>query len=240
MKKFRSLIALLLAAVMLLCFAGCSAKEIFPNAEPVAEETDNDKAVGTWVCAMDMTEMMNNELTAQFAQMGFNDLELPEEKLNVYIAFDFEDDKTFVLYVDEDKTIDSMKVYIDSMMDSLVEWMYAMFEDMGITREQADAAIQSQYGMGIEEYLDSQMAAAMDPEVLAEGFADIENLEGCYNFDDGKLYIADTEEELAETEEYATYTLDGDTLTIDEGNTNDAFAEFASLGIKLPLVFERD
>lgn len=183
--------------------------------------------------------MINNELTSQFSQMGFDDIETPEEKLFVYIAFDFEDDKSCVLYIDEDKTVESMKVYIDGMMDSLVEWMYNMFEDMGITREQADAAIQSQYGMGIEEYLDAEMAAALDPEVLSEQFAEVENYEGFYNFKDGKLYLADTEEELANELSYVEYTLEGNTLTIAEG-TDDSFAELADLGIKLPLIFEKN
>ena len=100
-------------------------------------------------------------------------------------------------------------------------------------------AIQSQYGMGIEEYLDAEMAAALDPEVLSEQFAEVENYEGFYNFKDGRLYLADTEEELANELSYVEYTLEGNTLTIAEG-TDDSFAELADLGIKLPLIFEKN
>ncbi len=241
MKKFRSILAVLLAAAMIICFSGCAAKEIVENLGGNVED-DNAKAVGEWTCSVDVTELMEKELEGALAQLSSvgGELKLPDTKINVYVVFDFAEDKSFVFYVDEDATIESVKGYVEDVMESMVEWMYGVFADQGIDRETADAAFTTTYGMGISDYLKSLMEQEMDAETMAEAFSQIENVEGFYKFEDGKLYIAETEEGLAECEEYLGYTIEGDVLTINEGNAGDAFGAFEEMGMELPLVFERN
>ncbi len=224
MKKF---LALALAVVMLLCFAGCAKDRVAPVAV-----SDAEKIVGSWTCEVDLTEYMN----ANMGDIGLEGFEMDAVPLYIYLNFDFDKDGTCALYLDEDKTIDSMTKYIDALMDSLVEYMYDMMEDEGMSREEVDQL----FGMSLSEYFDQQMAEQLTPEILAESFEDVENAEGFYKLDNGKLYVADTEEELKETEDYVTYSFDGNTLKLDAGSDEDVFEDFEELGIELPLVFEKN
>ncbi len=234
MKMFKSILAVLLAAA-LVCFAGCTPKDLYGG----AVDTDADKIVGTWNTAVDISEMINDEMNTTFSSMGYDGIEMPETALYVSMSIDFDEDGTCVLYLEEDETIESMKVYIEDLMDGLVEWMYVLFEGMGMSRESADESFESLYNMSIKEYMDQEMAKELNPETLAESFADIENVEGFYKIEKGKLYIESTEEELESSEEYVACTITDTTMTIEEGNTPGVLAAFEELGMEGPITFNK-
>lgn len=230
MKQLKSVMAILLAVAMLLCFAGC--KE-----ETAAGTTKAETIVGSWTCAMDISEYMNEYM----GDAGLDGFEMDETPLCIYMAFDFEDDGSCVLYLDEDATLESMQTYIDNMLVSLLDYMYEMYEDeLDMTREEIDEYFKDYAGMTLEEYFNDAMAESLTPEVLTDSLSGFENQEGYYKLDGEKLYIADTEEELAECEDYVTCKISGDKMTIDVGTDEDEFADFEEMGIELPLVFEKN
>ncbi len=231
MKKIKSVLAVLLAAAMLFCFAGC-AKDA-----TIAGVSDSQRIVGSWTCEIDLTDYMNENI----GDLGLDGFEMPTDPIYIYINFDFEDDKTCALYLEEEKTLESMQDYIDSIMDAMVEYMYDSLEkESGMSREEADKYFNDYMGMSLKEYFDTAMEEYLSPEVLAESFDDIDVNEGYYKVEGGKLYMADTEEELEDCEEYVTYEFEGDNLKIDVGSSESDFESFEEMGIELPLVFEKN
>lgn len=229
MKKF---LALALAIVMLLCFAGCQ-----KDGGSSAAASDAEKIVGSWTCTLDFSNYMEEYL----GEADIEGLDLSGISFCIYMNFDFEADGTCTLYVDEDKTIESITKYIDSLTDPLVEYIYVTYEnELGYSRDEIDELIETYYGMTVKEMVEEEMANSVNPETLSEPFEDIETSEGYYKLDNGKLYIADTEEELEETEDYVTYSFEGDTLKLDAGSDEDIFEGFEAYGIELPLVFEKN
>lgn len=223
MKRIKSILAVLLAVVMVLCIAGC-------------EKAATTTIVGSWVCEMDITDYMNKYM----AEAGFEGIDLGNTPLCIYLVFDFEDDGSCVLYADEDATVESMKVYIDDMLDAFLEYTYELYEDeYDMSKSEIDDYFVENAGMTLEEYFDETMAEYVTPEALAESVSGFDSQEGYYRLDGNKLYISDTEDELADEEEYVTCELSNGKMTIDAGSDEDVFEEFEEMGVELPLVFKK-
>ncbi len=227
MKNIKSILAVILAVVMLFCIAGC---------EKAAGTDKAETIVGSWVCEMDITEYMNDYM----GDAGFDGIDFGNTPLCVYLVFDFEDDGTCVLYADEDATIESMKVYVEDLLDAFLEYAYELYEEeYDMSRSEVDDYFEENAGVTLEEYFDEAMAEYITPEALAESVSGFETQEGYYRLDGNKLYIADTEDELADEEEYVLCELSKGKMTINAGSDEDIFEEFEEMGIELPLVFKK-
>ncbi len=231
MKKFRSILALVLATAMLFCFLGCG-KDIEENS--ASDSADKEKIVGLWTCKMNFSEYMADytEVIEGFDMSGV--------ELYFYLDFEFEADGSCTLCLDKEKTIDSIMVYVDAMVAEIIECMYQAMENEGMSREQVDDLYETSCGMTPAEYFYNGIHAQITPEILVESFEEVEPTEGFYKFKDGRLYIADTEEELKNAEEYVTYSFEGESLKIDRGNNDSLFKAFEDYDIELPLIFEKN
>ena len=89
-------------------------------------------------------------------------------------------------------------------VDIVIRTFYMQYEMMGLDENAAQAAIQSEYGMTIEELAQTSVDA-----LGAEGYSESASM--VYYVENGFLYMAVSwDEEMSET----TMTLDGDTLTL--------------------------
>ena len=133
------------------------------------------------------------------------------EELDLNLLMDLRNDGALVISAE----VADEEAFIQTMIDAYVEIMYAEFESSGMTREDADAAMISAYGMDVRGYLEENLGSLNFNELLASMYAEM-NLGGVYFMEDGKLYIGDNwKGSMTET----AYTLDGDTLIIEDLNT---------------------
>lgn len=222
----KKLTALLLALVMALSLVACGTKE------------KTVSLAGTWQYAMDMTELMNEEMSTA--------LELDASELtgsfSVYLAFTATDEGTYTMGIDMDATGDSLNSYMQTLIPVITEMTYAAAEAEGMSREDFDDAISSSIGMTTEEYIAGVLGAfdmsALMTTLLGDSDASVSS--GWYKAVDGRLYLADTEEELDSVGSIG-FTLEGDTLTWtdDDGAiTSELTAEEQAL-LQFPMTWSK-
>lgn len=156
--------------------------------------TDSTKDLqGKWVLELEMTGEM----------MGLEDFPTGAT-INMVMLFG-NDGNT-------DVSIEVTDAFMDALTQYTVDMMYAEFAAQGMDAETADAAFAEAYGMTIEEYVAGEMDADTMNEVYASLFA-AADLGGVYYIADGLLY---TGSDWDDTMEATDYTLDGDTLVIQQ------------------------
>lgn len=195
-------IAFLLAAVMLTgLLAGCGG---------------DDALVGTWEMSMEMTDQMNQ----QFAAAGLGDY-VKLDSFAMVVRFTFKDDGTYSCAADEDslvKTLDALKTTIRDGLIAYAEDMIAAEGLEDVTVDDVFAAA----GTTLDEMMEQMF---MEDEIKAA--AAEQTAEGKYKTKDGKLYLSDALDHVPDETMYQTYTIEGDTLTIEEsvgGDGSDAGA----------------
>lgn len=139
--------------------------------------------LGTWKMECDFSEavMSSADLGEDFA-----DFEAP---LVINIMFDFNEDGTYRLYVDEDSFRESFNGWVDALLAYTADVMYDMFEDMGLSRSEADEMIEEVYGMTLEEYI-KEMAIE---EGMVEEMLESMDMRGVYRTEDDRLYMGEEE-----------------------------------------------
>lgn len=147
---------------------------------------------GTWVSEANMTaEMMG-------LPMGF------PNGVDCVLTIEFSNDGRMNLKMalkDED-------TFMKDMREFTMEYTYLTLEQQGISREDADAAIQQNYGMTMEEYV-TESLKDFDPKDIFEDFEEA----GVYFVKDNRIYSA-TSWNDAEFDDDA-FTLTNGILTID-------------------------
>ena len=103
----KKIIALLLALVMALSLAACGSKD------------DSKQLVGTWQCALDLTEKMDEEMAANLGTEYTS-----EAPVSLYLTTVFNEDGTFSMSPDLDATTESLNAYIQALKPALVELLY--------------------------------------------------------------------------------------------------------------------
>lgn len=121
-----------------------------------------------------------------------------------FITYTFTNDGKMIMDItfDEESYLHVVELYT-------IELMYATLTGKGMTRDQADAAMMAQYGMGVVDYVKAEVAK-MDVDDYAQ------KLEWVYYVDGDSIYAAaDWDDEMSPE----TYTLEGDKLTISDSTT---------------------
>ena len=121
----KKITALLLALVMALSLAACGSKD------------DSKQLVGTWQCALDLTEKMDEEMAANLGTEYTS-----EVPVSLYLTTVFNEDGTFSMSPDLDATTESLNAYIQALKPALVELLYKEAEDRGMTRDEVAAELQ--------------------------------------------------------------------------------------------------
>ena len=217
MRYCKKIASILLVLILALGLWACG-KEPEPESE----------LYGCWTYRFDLAGLIDQEMESQLGES------LPvDAELVLPMIFTFNQDKTFSLELDGAEMKVSFGVYKDALKTSVVEYMYKQAEDMDMTREDFDAAFQDAYGSTVEEYCGELLESLLDDSMI-DDLASEES--GVYRVKDGKLFVAETEEDLDE-ETYLSYTVDGDNLTI--ASVSGGALELDSLGMGFPMTFEK-
>ena len=189
-------IAVLLALVMALSLTACSKNE-------------TKKLVGTWQYAMELTEVMNEEMAESYELDSLGDT----AEFCVYMTFTVAEDGAYTLGVDMDATGESLTGYYQALTPVLTELVYAAGEEQGMSREQYDAALEAM-GMTMEEYISTIFSAVDMGDLLTLMLGSDAGTEssGWCKAVDGQLYMAETAGEL-DAAGHVAYTLDGGTMS---------------------------
>lgn len=168
-------IAVMLIVVLLSACAGKADQQ--PAAQPAAEPV-----VGTWTTQIDMTDTVNQML---LAQTGANTV---STGFSVVIELELRQDGTFELDIDRQQ--------LDAQLDLLGNVLWQMVVEQataqsGITSQEAVAALQAQ-GKSKEVLMQQLDLISMFENSLVRS--------GIWKQENGKIYMAPTEEELAESE----------------------------------------
>ena len=209
MKKF---LALLLAVMMVMTLAACGAD---------ADKELTEKIQGSWTLELTMTgDMMGvSEFTGEIA--------LP-------ITITFDADGIMTMHMTEENKAVFAESLETEMYAFMTDMMYSQFEDMGMSREEADAAVQEYYGQTMEELIDELMAelmAELDADELA---AEMES-SSAYIIKNGKLYTGDSTDDL-DVMECNEIELSGNTLKLLSSNAADTWED---LNLTFPITLTR-
>lgn len=216
MKKLTKLTVLLLALVMVLSLCACGGKD------------DAGKAlIGTWALDCDLADAMADELGSDYA-----DFNAP---LKMTILFDFNEDGTYRMYIEESSFTDSFNSWVDAFIDYSEESVYVMFEeDFGMSREETDAAILEGYGMTMREYMYETMGSQLDAGDLV---SEMES-KGTYETKGNKLYLAEGSDKIDESY-YDVFTVDGNKLTLELPDGVDKSQAEIVPGLSYPLNLQK-
>ena len=181
MKRISKIVTMLLACIMLFSLVGCG-------------KSDTGKALyGTWSMDVDLSQELNRQMGDDFA--GF------DGKLVITMKFDFNEDGSFKMYVDSDALKESFATFS-------LDVMYAQFEDMGLSREEADELVQSQYNCTMEEYIRDTMESSVNVDAMAAEM----KMEGIWEAKGDKLYMSEDDE--IDVNRFDIFSVSGDTLTL--------------------------
>ncbi len=210
MKKF---LALVLSAVLLVSvLAACGGKEA----------ASGDSLEGTWRTEIDMAEMINEQMAAS----GMGEF-VNISDFSITMVMDIKGDGTYAMTVDKDALAGSMEGVKEDMKNGVTAYMENMLKEQGLDMSVEDAMAAS--GTSLDDMVDQ----AFSEEAMDEMTAGL-HIEGQYKAEDGKFYTSGSVDE-APSDNYESYTLDGDTLTLDAGSS-EVPSEMEAF---LPLVFTR-
>lgn len=187
-------IALLLSFVLVLSLALCACGE---KKEPTV--------VGTWRADINLAEAFNEEMAAS----GMGDY-INIESFNLPLVMEFKEDGTGSMSVDQAAMTETVDKLAADLTTGLEAYFTEYFSSMGLEVDLDEALAAS--GMSMDDLV-NEMKAEFAGE---EAFAEFTN-EFKYKAEDGKLYMSDDLDSEVPTDEYNTYTLDGDTMTLDVG-----------------------
>lgn len=191
MKKY---IALLLCLVMVLSLCACGAKE---------------NLVGTWKANINMAEAFNAEIAASGDEAMAEAMKL--ESFDLPLILELREDGTCKLSVDNDAMAASVEKLAEALTNGMKSYFVTMLEEQGLEVEDPDEFLAA---MGLDL---NTLVEEMKNELLSEDTFGEFTTECKYKAEDGKLYMSDDLESEIPTDEYNTYTLEGDTLTLDVG-----------------------
>lgn len=210
-------IALLLSFVLVLSLALCAC----------GGGEKKETLVGTWNASIDIAEVYNAEIAASGDETMAEYLSV--DSFAIPLVMTFNEDGTYSLTVDKEGMDATMNGLIEDMKVGLEKYFNDYFSSMGLEIDVNEALAAS--GMSLDSLVEE-----MKGEIMTEDmYADMESA-GQYKAEDGKLYLTEDVEVEPVGGVYNTYTIEGDTLTIDAG-TEELEGEMAEL--LFPLVLKR-
>ena len=195
--------------------------------EITAEMYVDGTVLGTWRMECDFSEAITAEMGPEF-----DDFDAP---FIVNIMFGFYEDGTFKMYVDEESFRESFNDWLDELLAYATNIMYDMFEDMGLSKKDADELVQELYGMTMEEYLKESMMSELDVEKMIEETLENAETNGIFSVEEDRLYIG--EEEINENQ-YDLFHFEEDKLIIEQ--VDGAEGEEFLPGISYPFELIRE
>ena len=209
MKKFLCVVLTLVLLVSVL--AGCSSK--------------SDELVGTWEGQIDMTDMVNEQLGAEFAGMFTLD------DMVFTMSITFNKDGTYQVNLDRESVEAAFNGMVDDMKDGLIDMLEAEIAAMGVDMSVEDMLAAS--GMDMDQLMEEALAE-VDMDSLIDGVMAESSFSGNYKAKDGKLFLSDGLDYQPDPEIYELYSVSGNTLTL----TDPGLSDSAFVGL-YPVVFQK-
>lgn len=222
MKKTRKILSLLLALVTVFALTACDGLNFAGKS--------GSEVVGEWVMEMDLAEALNEMMLAEIPDESL----LPSAELPVYMTLELKSSGKCAITMEI-----QAEDYMDELADNMVDYIYDMYAQNGMSKAEVDQAYEAENGTTIREECDNSIKAAL--EELEENMADASK-NGYYKYDDGKLYFAEDEDDLEDKERYMVISLDDDELTVKKmvgDDLEDMPEEMEELGVELPWTFEK-
>lgn len=138
-----------------------------------------------------------------------------ETPLNVQMLYTLSEDATWFITVDWDKTNANIEEFSKSLSAYTCELMYKQFADKNLDKEQANQAMQNQYGKTVEEYVDDLIGQTLSVEALS---ASTPEESGTYYVEGNSVHLSSPS---SSAEEVISFTVEGDTLTLQSSNGPD-------------------
>ena len=132
-----------------------------------------------------------------------------KESISLDMIYTFDSDNAYVVSVDEEKFKTDFNAYMEKYIDYMVEGTYKYAEDQGMNREQFDELYKQQEGTTVREGMLKEVDADAMVKEIVSGF--VTNEKQPLLIEDGKFYETDDQ---GNKKSYETFTLEGDTLTI--------------------------
>lgn len=170
-----------------------------PGKEEVS--SNNTALVGTWEYKKDIAKMLNDIYERQYG----DSFVAPNGNMYLYIEMEFEKDGDYTMSINLDE--DSAKDYLAELCVAVADCIYAMLAEQGLDKDAVDA----QLGMSAEEYCRQMITY----ESLVQSMTQ-DDKTGYYYEEDGKIYIAESEDDKDEPKSYMIYTISGKKLTISD------------------------
>ena len=191
----RKITAMLLCLVLVLSLCACGAKE---------------NLVGTWKANIELADLMNKEIAASGDEAMAEAMNL--ESFQLPLILELREDGTCTMKVDPEGMAASADKLAADLTEGLKAYFVTMLEQQGLDVEDPTEFLTA---MGLD--LDALVAEMKDQFLAEDTFAEF-TMESKYKAEDGKIYFSDDLESEINADEYNTYTLKGDTLTLDVGN----------------------
>ena len=191
----KKITAMLLCLVLVLSLCACGAKE---------------NLVGTWKANIELADLMNKEIAASGDEAMAEAMNL--ESFQLPLILELGEDGTCTMKVDPEGMAASADKLATDLTEGLKAYFVTMLEQQGLEVEDPTEVLTT---MGLD--LDALVAEMKDQFLSEDTFAEF-TMESKYKAEDGKIYFSDDLESEINADEYNTYTLKGDTLTLDVGN----------------------
>lgn len=205
LKKGKRILALLLIMVLAVSLCGCgnTAKKLY----------------GTWEMTIDYSSAIEQGLGAEFEDFHHD--------FDLNLLFQFNEDGTYRMYVDEESTKETFENWINALVSYSADMLYEECKESGMTKEDVDTVVQEQYGCSVEEYMLEEVNSEVDiEETISEMKSD-----GVFKAKGDKLYL--------DEDGYDIFKVENDTLTIDMPEGVEIKEDEMIEGIDYPLVFTK-
>lgn len=186
----------------------------YPKALDMREECQNLMVIGEWVAEADLS-------TALAEQVGVDPSEISFAMKIIYI---FDEYGKAILKTDTDHMREQMSGVMDVVIDKTIS---AYCESYGVTVEEMDEVFENFYGMSFSDYVKENMS--LDDVVSAMD----RNDEYTYSIEGNSIVLTDVDGNAIT--DRLTVMEDG-TIAL---NSDDPAAVYESLGVELPLIFNR-
>ena len=195
-------IVLCLALVFSMCLCGCS--------------NEKKQVLGTWTTTIELADQINEGIVGSDSEAAEY---LTIDSFKLILNMTFHENDTYSMKYDEAAATAEVDRIVDLVTDGMLKYLVDALAELGMELTEEEALEMT----GItREDLQAQFAGELDVESL---FADL-NMEGQFKVEDGKMYLSDGLEYGVDETMYEFYSVEGNTLTIDKGNTGDADTEF--------------
>ena len=227
MKKMSKLLALLLALAMVFSLVACSDSDKDDGDKKGNKEV---KLESEWVFQANMSDYIAETLADELGDSSL----APNKAFYMNVTFNFEDGK-FTMSAEPDKK--SSEAYMDALADNMVDYMV---DNSGMSKEELEEEAKDNTGMSLKEYVESVMDDALEA-IFEQASFELDSL--CYqdDADEGRILVAEDEDDLEDSNMYIEYTLKDGKLTVKNMVGFDDVLEETELGevAEFPWVFEQ-